>query len=169
MSNNDKKSDKKYLKIILTILCGMIGIFLILGGELFVSDNNAAENADSTSDFPSAKEYAKEMEDKLIQVCSQVRGVGRVSAVVTLSGGYNAVYAQDSQSSGSGYKNEFVMVGNGSSEKPLLIGYTHPAIAGIGIICSGGGDEYVRCEVISLVSAAFAVSPNKIYVAPSQN
>ncbi len=169
MSKNDKKYQNKYLKIILLILCGALGIFLILGGELFEAEKNESGSDNNDNRFPSEDEYAKGIEDKLVSVCSQVRGVGRVSAVVTLAGGYNAVYAQDSQSSGTGYKNEFVMVGNGGNEKPLLIGYTPPAIAGIGIICTGGGDEYVRCEVISLVSAAFGVSPNKIYVACAQN
>ena len=117
---------------------------------------------------PSVSDYEKEIEEKLIQLCSSTRGVGKVSAVVMLDGGYTAVYAQDSQTSGNGYRNEFVLVGSGANESPLLIGYKPPDIVGVGIICDGGGDEYVRLELISLVSATLGISPSKIYVAAAK-
>ena len=169
MSKNKNFFNNKYLKMTLLLICGAVGIFLILGGELFSSSEKKGDDLQHCDEFPDAQAYSKEVEEKVIKLCSQVRGAGKVCAVVTLSGGYNAVYAQNSQSSGSGYKNEFVMLGRGSDEKPLLIGYSPPGIAGIGIICSGGKEEYVRYEMISLVSAAFGISPNKIYVACGQN
>ena len=63
-------------------------------------------------------------------------------------------------------------LGNGydtslSGEKPLLIGYENPEIAGIGIVCSGGDDARKREEVISVVSSAFDIPTNKIFVVGS--
>ena len=161
--------NNKYVKIILIILCGVIGVFLIVGGDAFSSSDDGSDEVVKNEVMPDAEEYARSVEQKVIRLCSGVRGAGNVSAVVTLSSGYNAVYAQNSQSSGSGYRNEFVMAGGGSNESALLIGYTPPTIAGIGIICTGGGEDRVRCELVSLVSATFGVSTNKIYVAQSQN
>lgn len=159
----------KYLKIISLLLCAALGILLILGGEIFSSSDKEAKCSENSELMPDADEYARAVEERIIRLCSEVRGAGRVYAVVTLSGGYNAVYAQNSQSSGTGYRNEFVMSGGGSQKEALLIGYTPPIIAGIGIICTGGDKESVRCELVSLVSAAFGVSTNKIYVAASEN
>ena len=87
--------------------------------------------------------------------------------MVTLKGGYRAIYATDSQSGSSSSKNATVIIGSGSSEKALLIGYENPEIAGIGIVCSGGDDYNVRKNVISVVSSAFNVSSNKIFVSGS--
>lgn len=166
MSNFNKLFDKKYLKIILMLLCGTVGIFLLVGVDgLNFGENNKSE--ESVCEMPNVEEYEKKIEEKVIRLCSSVRGVGSVSAVVTLDGGYTAVYAQDSQSSGGGYRNEFVLIGGGSAQEPLLIGYKQPEINGIGIICSGG-EEYQECEIISLVSATFGISPSKIYVADAK-
>ena len=37
-------------------------------------------------------------------------------------------------------------------------------IAGIGIVCSGGANDNVRRELISLLSATFHISSNRIYI-----
>lgn len=169
MSKNENITKNKYLKIILLVLCAAIGVFLLIGGDIFGGDSDDGDADTNSPCVPDANEYASSVEERIEKLCSGVKGAGNVSAMVTLSGGYNAVYAQNSQSASSGYKNEFVVVGGGSNEEALLIGYTNPTIAGIGIVCSGGGDESVRCEIISLISAAFGISPNKIYVTRSQN
>ena len=110
--------------------------------------------------------YARELEEQIVKMCEQVEGAGRVHAVVTLKGGYRAVYATDSQSSAGGYKNNTVLIGSGSAEQGILICYQNPEIAGVGIVCTGGGREEVRAQIIALVSAGFDLGSNKIYVAP---
>ena len=168
MSKNEKKIDNKYLKIISILLCGAIGIFLIVGGDVFGGQENESDVGENSESLPDANVYESELENKIVKLCSGVRGVKNVQVVVTLSGGYNAVYAQNSQYSSGGYRNEFVMSGS-SKKEPLLIGYTTPEVSGVGIICKGGGDEYIRYEIISLVSAALGINTNKIYVAEGQS
>jgi hypothetical protein len=46
-----------------------------------------------------------------------------------------------------------------------LVARIPPAISGIDIVCEGGGDAAVRAEVIALLSAAYDVGSNRIYVA----
>ena len=111
-----------------------------------------------------AEEYAHSVEKNISELCEKINGVSDVHAVVTLEGGYNTVYAQNSQSNSSGYKNEFVLTGSGSSERAILVGYSTPQVSGVGIVCRGGGDAHIRSEIISLISATFGVSSNKIYV-----
>ncbi len=170
---NENKSSKNNLKLILLILAAVLGAVLLLCGscsELSKDNSDSdAQNDNSVKGEQDAEEYEKRVESRIAEICSSVRGVSNVRVVVTLSGGYNSVYAQNSQSGSSGYKNEFVLTGNGSSEKPLLIGYSAPQISGVGIVCVGGGRAEVRQEIISLVGAAFGVSANKIYVAEAQS
>ncbi|MBP3315962.1 MAG: hypothetical protein J6M03_09085 [Clostridia bacterium] len=108
--------------------------------------------------------YAEQIEEKVEALCNKIDGVSSAHAVVTLKGGYRAIYATDAQYGSSVNKSETVLIGSGSSEKALLIGYENPEIAGIGIVCSGGDDAYVRAEIISMISAAFDLGSNKIFV-----
>lgn len=169
---NENNNLKKSVKIILLLLGAALGIFLLLFGSYMDKEKKSADERESAERLEmsmNADEYAADAERKIADLCSGVRGVSEVRVVVTLAGGYNAVYAQNSQSGTSGHRNEFVLTGSGSSEAPLLVGYSVPEISGVGIVCSGGGDSSVRREIISLVSAAFGVSSNKIYVTEGQN
>ena len=112
----------------------------------------------------SASAFAADTEKKIVDICSGVEGVREVRAVVTLSGGYRAVYAADAQGSDGSYRNETVLTGSGNSEKAILVGYEVPRIVGIGIVCTGGDDPAIQERITMLVSAAFDVSTNKIYV-----
>ena len=117
-----------------------------------------------TQENLSAEVFAAQAEEKIVSICSGVCGVGDVRAVVTLEGGYRAVYASDVQGSDTSYRNETVLTGSGSSEKAILVGYQAPRIVGIGIVCTGGDDPTIQQRITLLVSAAFDVSANKIYV-----
>ncbi|MBQ9783710.1 MAG: hypothetical protein IJW44_04230 [Clostridia bacterium] len=167
MSENAIKTPKKDKRFWLLILGAAVGIFLLVFGSIGVKKQESSEEAAASSSIsemdPDA--FAQSVEDQVTKICSQVKGAGRVSVVVTLKGGYRAVYATDSQSTGSGYKNSTVLTGSGSSEGAVLVCYENPEIGGIGIVCDGGDDPLVRQSVVSLVAAAFNVGTNKIYVA----
>lgn len=169
---SENNNSKKNVKIILILFGAAFGIFLLLFGSYMDRDEKNSDDEKKITSIETgmnAEKYAADAERRIAELCSGVRGVADVRVVVTLAGGYNAVYAQNSQSSSSGYRNEFVLTGSGSSETPLLVGYSVPEISGVGIVCSGGGEASVRREIISLVSATFGVSSNKIYVTEGQN
>lgn len=167
---NENNSKKNSGKIIFIVLGVALGVFLLIYGSYAEKKNDSTQTdiSDDSAEMD-ADAYARDAESRIAQLCGSVSGVSNVHVSVTLSGGYNAVYAQNSQSGSSGYKNEFVLTGNGSSEKALLIGYSVPQISGVGIVCTGGGDSEIRREIIALVGAAFGVSTNKIYVTEAQN
>ena len=169
MSENATKNQKNNTKILLPAIAAIIGIGLLLIGNL-VGKGNEKNDADTSLKDPTAMDadaFVESVEKKITEICRSVEGVGNVHAAVTVGGGYRAVYASDSQSSGTSYRNEMVLTGSGSSEKAILVGYQNPEIVGIGIVCTGGNDPAVRQEIISLVCAAFNVSTNKIYVTGS--
>ena len=163
MMKNENKNKKNNQKIIIIFALAAIGIFLLLFGAHGIGDK-AQEDQTKIEDSMNADEYAKSVEKNISELCEKISGVSDVHTVVTLEGGYNTVYAQNSQSGASGYKNEFVLTGNGSSERAILVGYSTPQVSGVGIVCRGGGDPHIRSEIISLISATFGVSSNKIYV-----
>ena len=168
MSKNDKVIKEKWQRIVILCACGALGIFLVLFGSADQNKQKNTQDGNLDAGGYDAQKYAEDLEDRVRQLCSRVVGVGEVSVFVSLKGGYRTVYAFDTQSTSSGHKSEIVLSGSGSDKSAIICAYENPEIAGIGVVCDGGGNAYVRQQIISLVSAALAVSTNKIFVAPSQ-
>ena len=167
MSENAKKEGKSMRHLLLPIAVAILGVLLLIFGSRSEKTQNEDESEVRLWEDGkmSAAAFATETEKKIVSICSGVDGVRDVRAVVTLSGGYRAVYAADAQGSDSSYRNETVLTGSGNSEKAILVGYEVPQIVGIGIVCTGGDDPVIRESLTMLVSAAFDVSSHKIYVA----
>ena len=108
--------------------------------------------------------------DMILQANQEVSffGQGNGHVAITLDGSYRAIYAQN-LADGNSSKKEYFLVGSGSSEKALLLGYSPPEILGVAIVCDGGANSTVKADIISLVSALLDLPTNKIYVAASKN
>ena len=162
-----EKSNRARQSFAFVILGGALGVALLVFGGIFSGDGKKSEAdiAQSVTVYDDADAYAAMLEQRVSEICSGVYGAGEARVFVSLKGGYRTVYAVDAQSSGTGYRSEIVMSGSGSDKKAVVSAYENPEIAGVGIVCDGGGKAEVREEIISLVSAALNISTNKIFVA----
>ncbi len=144
-------------------LLALAGVLLMI-----ISKSNGKEQEKEVN-FQSLDpaEYARNVEKQVEALCNKIDGASGAYAVVTLKGGYRAIYATDSQSGNTTFKNETVIIGSGSGAQGLLIGYENPEIAGIGIVCSGGDKVAVRKNIVAVVSSAFDIGSNKIFVSGS--
>lgn len=154
------RSKRIYVFIIL-IFVGLA--IIVLGNE----SEKGGESVQSGIGELDPTQYSEMLETRIEELCNRVDGVSGAHAVVTLKGGYQAIYAIDSQSGNTSSKNQTVVIGSGSSEQAILQGYSYPEIAGIGIVCNGGDSYDVKNKIVSLVSSAFDVSANKIFVVGS--
>ncbi|MBR5601422.1 MAG: hypothetical protein IKW24_02215 [Clostridia bacterium] len=166
---------RKSGKLWIVILGAVIGVGLLVFGSLDLpfGKQQIETKADVGGEQSELEAYRQEIAKEIELLCRRVRGVGEVHVIVTLSGGYEYVYARDEQnkSSGDTYTQEqsYVIVGSGSSQSPLFLMRRQPEIAGIGIVCTGGGDVGVQNELTALVSAALGVGTNKIHVSAAQS
>ena len=162
------RSMKKNGKLTVAVIGIALGILLlVLGNSHLIGKNKTA----SASDAPpgstvtrTAEEYRADLEARMEDICSRVAGVGAVEVIVTLEGGFEYVYATDKKVTVGGESTSYITVGNGDNESPVYITERAPAIVGVGVVCTGGGDPTVCREVTALLSAAFGVGSNKIYV-----
>jgi stage III sporulation protein AG len=156
------------------LLCGIAGVVLILWGS-HIFPGSSASTADSGNDSTSGGEpgtayevsvdtYRQALEDRMAAICAQVSGAGEVRVIVSLQGGFEYVYAYDEKVSTAGTSRVYVTVGSGSSQRLVFLTEKAPAITGIGVVCTGGADPTVRQEITSLLSAAFGIGTNRIYV-----
>ncbi len=151
-------------KIYALAALALIGVIIILIGKS--GAQNTEDVGDSIEELDPSK-YSEMLEERIEELCNRVDGVSGAYAVVTLKGGYQAIYAIDSQSGNTSTKNQTVVIGSGSGEKAILEGYSYPEIAGIGIVCHGGDSYEVKNKIVSLISSAFDISANKIFVVGS--
>ena len=158
--SNFLKSKKVYVFIAL-IFIGLIVI--VLGNESDVKKESVQSGIGELD--PTA--YSEMLESRIEELCNRVDGVSGAHAIVTLKGGYQAIYAIDSQSGNTSSKNQTVVIGSGSNEQAILQGYSYPEIAGIGVVCNGGDSYDVKNKIVSLISSAFDISANKIFVVGS--
>ena len=156
--------------LILLLLAGGLGILLLVIGSVGGREKTDPVPADSTEENGAEvlAAYTEAIEKKIAALCSGVAGVSDVRVAVTLESGYEYVYAKNAEAEerdGSvlgSYR--YVTVGSGSSEQVVYLFEKPPRIGGVGIVCRGGGNDRVRRELLELISAAFGVSSNKIYI-----
>ena len=166
---------KKSGKLWIVVLGAIIGLGLLVMGSLDLPFGKGAQKSVSTATDEQGQltAYKQQLCDEIASLCAQVQGVGKVQVMVTLSGGYEYVYARDLQSKTGGdsytWEESYVIVGSGSAQEPLLLMKKQPSIAGVGIVCQGGADPNVQNELTALVSAAFGIGTNKIHVSAAQN
>ncbi len=164
MSKNTILSFLRSKKIYLLAALIFVGVIIIIVGK---REPQISEDVKSSIEELDPSQYSEMLEARIEELCNRVDGVSGAYAVVTLKGGYQAIYAIDSQSGNTSSKNQTVVIGSGSGERAILEGYSYPEIAGIGIVCRGGDSYDVKNKIVSLVSSAFDISANKIFVVGS--
>ena len=154
-------SQKGRLRLYLLLGCGLLGILLILFGSSGKKTEDATQETPYSTSSDELVIYQDYLEERIKTLCESVSGVRNVTVVVTLSGTFESVYATEWPDGNE----EYVILGSGSSASPIYLSRSAPEIAGIGIVCSGGANDNVRRELISLLSATFHISSNRIYIA----
>ena len=143
----------KRAKPTVILAVAIVGAALLMFGGM--AGGGESEGIKLTSDFGS---YAESVEQKVYELCSSVAGVSDVRVAVSFERGFEYVYAREE---GAG---KYLVVGSGSSESAVRVTEKTPVIGGIGVVCKGGGDPAIQNKLRNLISAAFGVKSNKIYV-----
>ncbi len=159
------KNQKSVLIIFVLILLGLILLIL-------PSNNNSLDNGVNNSENR-LKAYGEELETKIAALCSNVQGVYNVTVTVYFDTGFETVYAynEESKETSSGYNSEkkYVTIGSGNDETMVCVVERMPNICGIAVVCRGGGNPVIASELVNLISSAYGVSKNKIYIAEGKN
>lgn len=163
------KEKRPRIGLIWILLIAVVGVVLLLfGGNGGGRADNGGEVTTDRLTEQEMEAYASAMEEKIRTLCESVSGISGVRVAVTLASGYEYVYAKEGESATSGDKvstsYHYLTVGSGADEKTVYLASRAPTVAGIGIVCRGGGDPTRKRELLLLISAAFGVPSNRIYI-----
>ncbi len=154
------KSKKSTVIIIVLLVLGLLLLLLpSASNNTNISNNNEERLAN----------YVENLEEKMGSLCSKIQGVSNVSVTVYLDSGFETVYAYNEQnkatSNGINSEKKYVTIGSGNDESMVCIVEKMPTICGVAIVCKGGGNPLISNQLINLISSAYNVPKNKIYVA----
>lgn len=147
-----KRSQKKWLVLALVAA----GVILLFIGSL--SGGGQDPPQDESTDMIS---YAEMLEARIVDLCEQVAGVSDVSVLLTLDGGVERIYAENSTGGGQSY----VVISAGGEEKVVLVREICSSVRGIAVVCHGGENISIRRTLTELLSCALGVPISKISVA----
>ena len=164
LKSREGDSQKSMGKSWLILAAAAVGVLLILLGGSFDGQEQKTADLIYKPEEDELVLYQQYLEERVKSLCESVGGVGKVTAIVTLSGGFESVYATEWKNG----EEEYVIIGSGSGASALFLSRDAPPIAGIGIVCRGGNDANIRQELTALISAAFHVSTNRIYITAPQ-
>lgn len=149
MDRQGKKNDlSRRNRTVLICALAAIGILLLWFGR-----GNGSGDAETTTALHWQDEITA-LEAKAAALCSQVAGVENVTVAVSLAQGAEYVYASGESS--------YLGAGNTGNR---LIAERPPQIGGIGVVCRGADDPETVQKLVSLLSAAFGVGTNRIFIA----
>ena len=139
---------------VLILLVLALGVLLLLfGGQ---------ETGTGEGDYARHREeYRRETEERVAKLCALVRGVGRVSVLITLEAGEEYVYAKDESNGGTDY-----VTGQSGG---LLLTRRAPRVAGVAVVCDGGDSEAVKNELTTMLHALLDVPYGHISISPAKS
>ena len=161
LKNFDFTGIFKNKKFILIILLLSVAVILLICSD---GSKNKEVPLENSKNYFDAMEYISSIENKIKNMTEQVTGsVATVSVGIKSSGEY--VYAFDESKSDSSEKSECVIIrDNENNNSPIYIGYSLPEISGIAIVCEGGEKTEIKLRITNMISTAFGISSNKIFV-----
>ncbi len=173
----DKIKQNKKLQIGCVIFLCLI-LLLIFGSALIPKSTNVSKNSTSSTSNSSTNQfdYAKNLENKLINVLSSIKDAGKVNVMVTLEGGVeieiaytieervnNSTGSTNSQESSTIVKTPILITQNGVT-KPVILSEKNPEIQGVVIVASGASNTRVKLDILRATVAVLSVEPAKIEI-----
>lgn len=162
---------KKFKGVEIAIVIVLISAMILIAISSFSTSKKEADSKTNT-----LEDYCANLEARLNQVLSKIEGVGEVSSMITLEGGFQQKLAYNEENSTTtGEKNGSTTQNTSSSqsviyitqngvETPLVLYEENPKIAGVVVVSSGAKDVKVKLDIIRAVSTLLNVQASCIEV-----
>lgn len=144
-------------------------LILFLGGVLllFLSEYSLNTNNQSAGGISDASAYTEALENRLCSIISKMQGVSEVNVMIVLKENDSALIARETggtpEGGNSGIFTSFSAHTDAGGQFPSQNSGL-PRIAGVSVVCRGGGDAGVRKRISDLVASTLDLNQNQIFV-----
>jgi stage III sporulation protein AG len=169
---------KKIYDLALVFIC--IGVLFLIGGSELIGGKKDKNIPKNIQEFESIPEIYKDIEKKISQVLSNIKGAGRVEILITYDRSIERVYAYETRSNHSEGGRDQVK----ESDKELKIAYREdsnggrvpvllkevlPPAKGAIVIADGGNDPIVRENLSQAIQVLLKLSAHSVQVLPRKD
>ena len=148
--------------VYLLVLGIAFGVFLIIMSCLNSSDDKEIIDQNiNTSEYGSAEleSYTASLEKKVKGVIERISGVSNVSVLITIDGTNEKVFLTN------GSNKDYVIIKDESgNESVLSVMEINANVRGIAVVCSFGGNEDIRQQIIEMLTSVFNIGANRVSV-----
>lgn len=149
-------------KIKIYLILATIAILLLMFIRTDSEENKSS--SEGSINFEYESKYEQDITKELVNIISQIKGVGKVSVMLTIESTPVYVYSEDVQKTIDSKKTETVILPN---KEALIKRIDTPKVSGVLVVCTGGDNPSVREKVINAVSTVLNISSSKVYVTSS--
>lgn len=157
---------KKDKKAFFAVIIAFMGIMLIFLSEITFTEEETEKDGGNDTPYMTEAELSCQVSDLL----ETIDGAGKVRVMLTYECREEIIYAVDgdiSEEKGreSSSSTKHIVIDSENGEQGLMQKVVLPKVKGVAVVCQGGADPVIKEQIISLVSALFDISSNKISIA----
>ncbi|MBE6977207.1 MAG: hypothetical protein E7438_00995 [Ruminococcaceae bacterium] len=144
-------------------------ILVILAGILLLTLPGKKKENSTATDPVALTGPSEDLTLELTEILQQIKGVGRVQVLLTISKGEQTHYQEDSDQStdetGTDIRTETVIIRDADDrESALIIQVIPPEYLGAIVVCDGADDASVKLAVLEAVAKATGLRSDRISV-----
>lgn len=166
----------------LVIICGVIGITLILFSTSCNLDKGKKEQDTASPQKGQSESYAQALERSLQEIISSIKGAGKTKILITTETDVESIYATEEKSNNeetvdnfdgettrqrtsNDVEKKYITTRDcDGTERALKITEVQPKIKGVIVLCQGGEVLDVKKKIIEAVTTVLNISSKKVYV-----
>lgn len=178
----EKINNKKFINNLIIILLGCIIVLIVVNVLL---DDKDLESSGMTSEIGSnydnsvERDYGDYLEKKLEKILGELKGVGKVSVMVTLESSTEKITANNTtktiestvEEDAEGGKREInredvtiQVVTEGNDENLLIVKEIKPDVQGVIVVAEGADDANVKESLYEAVKTVLNIKGNKVQI-----
>ncbi len=144
-------------------------IVLVIGLALMLIPSGKKSASDITETTQSVSHTSDNIEEQLVSILKQIKGVGDVQVLLTLENSGETVFQTDDESSqhenNNDNKTQTVIITDADRNQSGLVKTCHtPKYRGAVVVCDGGDDPWVQFAITQAVMRSTSLKADQICV-----
>ena len=173
-NKDSEESGLKQGKVKMAIAVVLMIVIVLIFASSFTSEksNNSQSSSKEVQNNLSAVEYCEVVENRLVNVLKNIKGVGAVDVFVMVDSSPTIKFLEETStttnkngdSSTETIQTTIVMAKDGSLSQPVVMLELMPKITGVLVVASGAKDIKMKTTLVNVISSVLSVNISNVEV-----